>query len=111
MGTKMFRKASLSVFAVAITGMAANAADLPVQSRLGAIFAEPDQPPPAAYRSVQYPAPIIAYTALPNPPWNRGNYYYGSSWSYYYPGPYYGGPYYGDGARLPYVCGLYGYCF
>jgi hypothetical protein len=43
--------------------------------------------------------------------WARGGYYYGSSWSYYYPGPYYGGPYYTDGARLPYVCGLYGYCF
>ena len=40
-----------------------------------------------------------------------GGYYYGSSWSYYYPGPYYGGPYYTDGGRLPYVCGLYGYCF
>ena len=50
------------------------------------------------------------YNLLPNPPWNRGNYNYGSSWSYYYPGPYYGGPYDLDGPRLPYVCGLYGYC-
>ena len=54
--------------------------------------------------------PIIPYNLLPNPPWNRGNYNYGSSWSYYYPGPYYGGPYDTDGARLPYVCGFYGYC-
>jgi len=37
-------------------------------------------------------------------------YYYGSPWSYYYPGPYYGGPYDTDGLRLPYACGLYGYC-
>jgi hypothetical protein len=108
----MFRKVSLSVFVVAVTGMAASAADLAVQSQLGAIFAEPvEVVPRTAYRSVEIFAPIITYTNLPNPPWNRGNYYYGSSWSFYYPGPYYGGPYYGDGARLPYVCGLYGYCF
>jgi hypothetical protein len=37
--------------------------------------------------------------------------YYGSSHSYYYQGPYYGGPgtvSYWD--RLPYACGVYGYC-
>jgi hypothetical protein len=106
----MPRRIMLSVFALAVTGLHAGAADLPTQSRLGAIFAEPAEVRPTAYRSEEYPAPIIPYNLLPNPPWNRGNYYYGSSWSYYYPGPYYGGPYYTDGARLPYVCGLYGYC-
>jgi hypothetical protein len=106
----MPRRIMLSVFVTAVSGMTAGAADLPTQSRLGAIFAEPAEVPPAVYRSVEYSAPIIAYNRLPNPPWNRGNYNYGSSWSYYYPGPYYGGPYYWDGARLPYVCGLYGYC-
>jgi hypothetical protein len=106
----MLRRIPLSVFMIAITGMTASAADLPTRSQLGVIFAEPDEARPAAYRSVEYSAPIIPYNLLPNPPWNRGNYNYGSSWSYYYPGPYYGGPYYGDGARLPYVCGLYGYC-
>jgi hypothetical protein len=55
-------------------------------------------------------APIIPFNGLPNPIWARGGYYYGSSWSYYYPGPYYGGPTVFDGGRLPYVCGLYGYC-
>ena len=54
-------------------------------------------------------AAVIAYHL--GLPWARGGYYYGSSWSYYYPGPYYGGPYYTAGGRLPYVCGLYGYCF
>ena len=38
--------------------------------------------------------------------------YYGTSHSYSYDGPYYGGPY--DGGpywnRLPYACGVYGYC-
>ena len=38
--------------------------------------------------------------------------FYGTSHSYSYDGPYYGGPY--DGGpywnRLPYACGVYGYC-
>jgi hypothetical protein len=107
----MRRKMPLAVVVAAITGMAANAADLPARSQLGVIFAEPEEARPAVvYRTAEYVAPIIPYNQLPNPPWNRGNYNYGSSWSFYYPGPYYGGPYYGDGARLPYVCGLYGYC-
>lgn len=101
--------AVFAVFALAVSATSADAADLPAQSRLGAIFAEP--PPPAVvYRTAEYVAPIIPYNQLPNPPWNRGIYNYGSSWSFYYPGPYYGGPYYWDGARLPYVCGFYGYC-
>jgi hypothetical protein len=102
----MTRRVMLSVFAAAASAMTASAADLPARSRLGAIFAEPD-----VYRSVEYVAPIIGFNLLPDPPWARGGYYYGSSWSYYYPGPYYGGPYYTDGGRLSYVCGLYGYCF
>jgi hypothetical protein len=101
----------LSVFALAASGMTASAADLPTRSRIGAIFAEPAPVRVAAHREREYSAPIIPYNLLPDPLWNRGNYYYGSSWSYYYPGPYYGGPYQGYATRLPYVCGLYGYCF
>jgi len=101
----------LSVFAIIATGMTASAADLPTQSRLGAIFAEPHEAPPVAYRAREnYSAPIIAYNLLPAPIWARGGYYYGSSWSYYDGGPYYGGPTVFNGGRLPYVCGLYGYC-
>jgi hypothetical protein len=107
----MSRRTMLSVFAVAATAMTASAADLPTRSRLGAIFAEPEEVRVEVYQSTEYSAPIIGFNLLPDPLWNRGGYYYDSSWSYYYPGPYYGGPYYGDGARLPYVCGLYGYCF
>ena len=36
--------------------------------------------------------------------------YYGSSHSYGYQGPYYGGPNPGTWDRLPYACGVYGYC-
>jgi hypothetical protein len=104
----------LSVFAVAalaVSAIPAAAADLPTQSRLGAIFAEPAVAPRVVVvQRVRDEPPIIPYNLLPNPPWNRGNYNYGSSWSFYYPGPYYGGPYDTDGARLPYVCGFYGYC-
>src|SRR5258707_10565794 len=91
--------------------MTASAADLPARSRLGAIFAEPEAVRVEVYQSVEYPAPIIGFNLLPDPPWARGGYYYGSSWSYYYPGPYYGGPHYTYGGRLPYVFGLYGYFF
>jgi hypothetical protein len=106
----MPRRIMLTVFALAVGAMPAGAADLPTQTRLGAIFADPTDAYSSAYQSAAFPGPIIPYNLLPNPPWNRGNYNYGSSWSYYNPGPYYGGPYYWDGGRLPYVCGLYGYC-
>ena len=36
--------------------------------------------------------------------------YYGSSHSYEYQGPYYGGPNLSYWYRLPYACGVYGYC-
>jgi hypothetical protein len=106
----MSRRIMLSVFALTVTAITADAADLPIQSRLGAIFAEPAEVHPTAYRSREYSAPVIGYNLLPSPPWARGGYYYGSPWSYYYSGPYYGGPYSAYATRLPYVCGLYGYC-
>jgi len=36
--------------------------------------------------------------------------YYGSNHSYDYQGPYYGGPNPSLWNRLPYACGVYGYC-
>mgnify|MGYP006972425275 CR=1 FL=1 len=36
--------------------------------------------------------------------------YYGRPFAYDYQGPYYGGPYEGYYWRLPYACGVYGYC-
>ncbi len=107
----MPRRMLLSVAALAASAIAAGAADLATQSPLGAVFAEPAEAPVVVYvRPVRHEPPIIPYNLLPNPTWNRGNYNYGSSWSFYNPGPYYGGPYVLDGPRLPYVCGLYGYC-
>ena len=110
----MPHRITLSAFAaVALAiGVPADAADLPTQSRLGAVFADPVVVTPrvVVVQRVRDEPPIIPYNLLPTPPWNRGNYNYGSSWSYYYPGPYYGSPYDTDGARLPYVCGFYGYC-
>ena len=103
----MMRRIMLAVFAVAMSGMAASAADLPVQSRLGAIFADP----PA------YPAPVAAYGAyaytsvyappVDIPPLVAG--YYGKPNSYFYR-PYYGESQIWNFARLPYACGFYGYC-
>src|SRR5258708_8650464 len=105
----MPRRIVLSVFALAAAGMTASAADLPTQSRLGAIFAEPAEVRVEVYREREYSAPIIPYNLLPNPLWNRGTYNYGSSWSYQYPGPYYGGPPFSDALRLPYCYGFFGY--
>jgi hypothetical protein len=36
--------------------------------------------------------------------------YYGRPFDYDYQGPYYGGPYVSYYWRLPYACGVYGYC-
>jgi hypothetical protein len=106
----MPRRIVLSAFAICMSAVSAGAADLATQSPLGRIFAEPVGKV-AVVQQREYSGPIIPYTNLPNPVWNRGVYNYGSSWSYYDGGPYYGGPYTPSFVRLPYVCGLYGYCF
>jgi|SRR4030088_1376825 hypothetical protein len=107
----MLRKITLSTFALTVTAMTASAADLSTQSRLGAIFAEPAAVRVDVYRPRKSSELVIGYNLLPSFPWARGGYYYGSQWSYYYGGPYYGGPEAWYGGRLPYVCGLFGYCF
>ncbi len=106
----MARTITLSVFIFAASAIAASAADLPAQSRLGAIFAEPAVVRVEIDRRREFWAPLIPYNLLPSPIWARGGYYYGSPWSYYNGGPYYGGPYSPSFIRLPYVCALYGYC-
>src|SRR4051795_11753529 len=90
----MPRRIMLSVLITAFSALAGSAADLPRQSRLGAIFAEPAEVRAYTRRSEEYAAPIIPYNLLPVLPWARGGYYYGSPWSYYYPGPYYGGAFF-----------------
>jgi hypothetical protein len=101
----MLRRIVLSVAATAMTGMAASAAYLPAQSRLGAVFAEP---PPAAVSA--YPLPDSYAVFAPPvdiPPLVNG--YYGKPNSYYY-SSYYGSSIYSTYRRLPYACGFYGYC-
>jgi hypothetical protein len=104
----MLRKITPVVFAIAVTAMAASAADLPVHSRLGAVFAEPPpvQAPAAyAYRANGY---VTVYAPpVDIPPLVAG--YYGKPNSYYY-SPYYGAPLDYSFVRLPYACGFYGYC-
>jgi hypothetical protein len=59
-------------------------------------------------------APLAAYAPRFNTPLLPGSAtlpgYYGSTHSYSYDGPYYGGPYEPYWNRLPYACGVYGYC-
>ena len=108
----MPRRIMLSVVAIFVTAATAGAADLPTQSRLGRIFAEPAEVRVEipVVRAREIARPIIPYSNLPDPVWNRGGAYYGSSWSYYDGGPYYGVSPSPSFIRLPYVCGLYGYC-
>jgi hypothetical protein len=67
---------------------------------------EPWYAPDYAY--VPYIPPLIGTPSLPGFSTLPG--YYGSGYPYEYDGPYYGGPYVGYWDRLPYACGVYGYC-
>ena len=58
--------------------------------------------------SIPYIPPLIRAPLLPGSATLPG--YYGSPNSYDYPGPYYGGPEISYWNRLPYACGVYGYC-
>jgi hypothetical protein len=103
----MYRRMVPAVVALALAGTAAGAADLSVQSPLGAVFAEPPSAPAAVYV-----APTRGYPAIYAPPVDirplvAG--YYGKPNSYIY-SPYYGGSLYWNFARLPYACGFHGYC-
>jgi hypothetical protein len=103
----MLCRITLATFAIAAAGMSAGAADLPVQSRLGAVFADP---PPYQTSVTAYGA--YAYTTVYAPPVDipplvAG--YYGKPNSYFY-SPYYGASQYWNFARLPYACGFHGYC-
>ena len=104
----MLRRIMLAVFAIAAGGMSASAADLPVQSRLGAVFADPppvQEPAAYAYRADGYTT--VYAPPVDIPPLVAG--YYGKPNSYFY-SPYYGESQYWNFARLPYACGFHGYC-
>jgi hypothetical protein len=57
---------------------------------------------------VRHVLPFIHTPLLPGSSTLPG--YYGSAHSYDYQGPYYGGPNTGYWDRLPYACGVFGYC-
>ncbi|WP_456620199.1 MULTISPECIES: hypothetical protein [unclassified Bradyrhizobium] len=104
--------------AAMLTVSGALAADLPATPRRRA--AAPPEPPrvyvetdPDALISPAYG--IGSYIRnLPGTPLLPGSNtlpgYYGRPWDYDYQGPYYGGPQVGYFWRLPYACGVYGYC-
>lgn len=105
--------------AVMLTVSAAIAADLPATPKRRA--AAPPQEPPKVYVETDPDALISpAYGIgsyirnLPGTPLLPGSStlpgYYGRAFSYDYQGPYYGGPQVGYFWRLPYACGIYGYC-
>ncbi|MFC0241258.1 hypothetical protein [Rhodopseudomonas telluris] len=94
-----------------IAAVPARAADLPMHSKIGRIFAEPEPrgrvvavaPPP---RDVISPYPVYA-PEVDIPPLVNG--YYGKPNSYHYFN-YYGTPASAIYSRLPYACGWHGYC-
>jgi hypothetical protein len=106
----MLRTIVLAVIGLAATGATGSAADLPVHSRIGAIFTEPapssrarvmrekekDYPESALYR-FRIPPPVPGYYGRANDFYYRPYYEDRSAISFYFD-------------RLPYACGLYGYC-
>jgi hypothetical protein len=103
----MFRLLVLSLACVGFAA-AAYAADLPAQSRLGAIFAErPIARTHAPHVVVEEEYETVFAPEVDIPPLVNG--YYGKPKSFRYRS------YYGTSpdlifSRLPYACGEYGYC-
>ncbi len=102
----MFR---LTVLSLALIGLAAaaEAADLPANSRLGEIFVEPPPPRVAAPRIVAGGFETVYAPEVDIPPLVNG--YYGKPNSFRYRS-YYGTPPHIIFGRLPYACGQFGYC-
>ncbi len=57
---------------------------------------------------IPYIPPVVGTPLLPGSSALPG--YYVCAFDYDYQGPYYGGPYVKYWNRLPYACGVYGYC-
>jgi hypothetical protein len=80
------------------------------------VITDPTPRPSYVYRdpdllftpSLPYIPPLIRAPLLPGSATLPG--YYGAANSYDYPGPYYGDPEIVYWDRLPYACGVYGYC-
>jgi hypothetical protein len=109
----MLLRSALSAIVLALTGMAADAADLsPSQTKLGAIFADPSQDrrdnraaPRSDDRSIW--SILLNRPEESNSPQLPG--YYGQAGDFDYK-TYYGTPSKVIFGRLPYRCGYYGLC-
>lgn len=91
------------------TTVAAATAPLYVRQGRGLVVVE--EAPDVLFTPVgglPYVPPVYGTPLLPGSSTLPG--YYGTSHSYSYDGPYYGGPYTPYWDRLPYACGVYGYC-
>jgi len=101
----MLRWTVLLIAAVAVAGTAASAAEGPIVIKRGAYRATSNLPAglPRPYYKYRPGTPLLpGSSTIPG--------YYGRAFDYDYQGPYYGGPYVGYWNRLPYACGVYGYC-
>ena len=109
----MFRAATLALFTIALAG-AAFGADLPPYAvrRAPPLPVSVERDPDLLITPANGPGGYLEN--LPGTPILPGSStipgYYGRAFDYNYQGPYYGGPYVGYFWRLPYACGIYGYC-
>ena len=89
----------LIALSLVLLALPARAADLPVRSKIGKIFAEPETVVVVQKRS--YTPGQFPVLSLPG--------YYGRPNSFMYSN-YYGSSLIDIYGRLPYACGVYGYC-
>ena len=93
----MRRAIALSVVALATSGTAASAADLPPHTRLGAVFARPCCAPPPVREVTTTDYPLFGFAPQIDVRPIVGGYYEAAALTDAY-------------TRLPYACGFYGYC-
>ena len=80
----------------------------PTYSRDIVVVEEPELLFTPSSNVVPYIPPLAGTPLLPGSSTLPG--YYGRAFDYDYQGPYYGGPQVPYWNRLPYACGVYGYC-
>jgi hypothetical protein len=80
----------------------------PVYRRGAIVVQEPELLFTPSSNIIPYIPPVVGTPLLPGSSALPG--YYGRAFDYDYQGPYYGGPYVPYWNRLPYACGVYGYC-
>lgn len=101
----MLLKLPFATWTLCLIAAQAVAADLgayvPAQSRLGAVFAAPAPPPIAVVDEMPFVLPLIPSRTLPGTYGHAGDFAYRN---YYSTSPV------AIFSRLPYACGIHGYC-